>query len=37
MDIGGKICDQVDSIYINPRYNYSYVNPNLAYKYGLNK
>ena len=33
----GKLCDQVVSILIDPRSNYSYVNPNLVDKCGLNK
>jgi len=32
-----KICDQVVSIFIDPRYNYSYVNPDLVDKRDLNK
>jgi len=35
--VDGKSCDQVVSILIEPRYNYSYVNPNLVDKCGLNK
>ena len=33
----GKLCDQVVSILIGPGFNYSYVNPNLVDKCGLNK
>lgn len=33
----GKICDQVLSIFIYPGSNYSYVNPGLVNKCGLNK
>jgi len=33
----GKICDQVVYIFTDPRSNYSYVNPHLVDKYGLNK
>jgi len=33
----GKLCDQVVSILIDPGSNYSYVNPNLVDKCGLNK
>lgn len=32
-----KLHDQVFSILINPGFNYSYVNPNLVDKCGLNK
>jgi len=35
--IDGKLCDQVVSIFIDPRSNYSYVNPDLVDKCGLNK
>jgi len=33
----GKIYDQFGSIFIGPRSNYSYVNPNLVDMPGLNK
>lgn len=33
----GKLYDQFISILIDPGYNYSYVNPNLADKCGLRK
>jgi len=33
----GKLCDQVVSILIDPRYNYIYVNLDLVDKCGLNK
>lgn len=32
-----KLCDQVVSIMIDPRYNYSYVSPDLSDECGLNK
>ena len=35
--MGGKLCDKVISILIDPRFNYSYVSPNLVYKCGLSK
>jgi len=37
IDMDGKLCDQVVSILNDPRSNYSYVNPNLVDKCGLNK
>ena len=37
IEMDGKLCDQVVSILIDPGYNYSYVNPNLVDKCGLNK
>ena len=37
IDMDGKICDQVFSILIDHGSNYSYVNPNLVDKCGLNK
>ena len=33
----GKLCDQVVSILIDPRSNYSYINPDLVDKCGLRK
>jgi len=33
----GKLCDQVVSILIDPRSNYSYISPNLVDKCYLNK
>jgi len=33
----GKLSDRVVFILIDPRYNYSYVNPNLVNKCGLRK
>jgi len=33
----GKLCDQAISILVEPRSNYSYVNPGLVDKCGLNK
>ena len=33
----GKLCDQVISILIDPRSNYSYVSPDLVDTYGLSK
>ena len=33
----GQLCDQVVSILIDPRSNYSYVNPNPVDKCGLSK
>jgi len=33
----GKLCDQVVSILIDPGSDYSYFNPNLVDKCGLNK
>ena len=35
--MGGKLCDQVVSILIDLRSNYSYVSPDLVDKCGLNK
>ena len=37
IELEGKFCDQVVSILIDPGSNYSYVNPNLLDKCGLNK
>ena len=37
IDMNGNIFYQVVSILIDPRSNYSYVNPNLVEKCGLNK
>lgn len=37
IEVDGKIFDQVDSILLDPRYNYSYVNPDLVDKCDLNK
>ena len=34
IEMDSKICDQVDSILIDPGSNYSYINPNLADKCG---
>ena len=33
----GKLCDQVVSILNDPRFNYSYISPNLVDKCGLRK
>lgn len=37
IEVDDKICDQVVSISIDPRSNYSYINPNLVDKCGLRK
>lgn len=37
IEMGGKLCDQVFSILIDPRYNYNYINPNPVDKCGLRK
>jgi len=37
IEMGSKVCDQVVSILIDLESNYSYVNPNLVDKCGLNK
>ena len=37
IDMDGKLGDQVVSILIDPGSNYSYVNPSLVDKCGLNK
>ena len=37
INVDGKIGDQFVSIFIDPRSNYNYVNPDLVDKYGLNK
>jgi len=37
IEMDSKLCDQVVSIFIEPRSNYSYVNPELVDKCGLNK
>ena len=37
IEMEGKLCDQVVSILIDPRSNYSYVNPDPMDKCGLNK
>jgi len=37
IEMEGKICDRVVSFFIDPRYNYSYVNPGLVDKYVLRK
>jgi len=37
IDMDGKICDQAVSILIEPRSNYSHVNPDVVDKCGLNK
>lgn len=37
IQMDNNICDQVVSIFIDPRYNYSYVNPYLVDKCDLNK
>ena len=37
IDMDSKLCDQVVSILIDPRANYSYANPDLVDKCGLNK
>ena len=37
IDMEGKLYDWVVSILIDPRSNYSYVNPDLVGKYGLYK
>ena len=37
IEMEGKLCDQVISILIDPRSNYSYVSPNLVDKCGLSK
>ena len=37
IEMDGKICDQVISILIDPGSIYSYVNPDLVDKCGLNK
>lgn len=35
IEMDGKLCDQVVSILIDPRYNYIYSNPALVHKCGL--
>jgi len=37
IDMDDKLCDQVVYILIDPKSNYSYVNPDLVGKCGLNK
>ena len=37
IEMEGKLCDQVISILIDTRYNYSYVSPDLVEKCGLSK
>jgi len=37
IEMDGKVCDQVVSILIDPRSNYSYINPHLVDKCGLRK
>jgi len=37
IDMDGKICDKVVDILIDPKYNYSYVNPDLVDKCGFDK
>ena len=37
IEIYGKVCDQVISIFIDPGSNYRYVSPKLVDKCGLNK
>ena len=37
IEMEGQICDQVVSILIDPRSNYSYISPDLVGKCGLNK
>jgi len=37
VDMDGKLCDQVVSILIDPRFNSSYINPDLVDKCGLRK
>ena len=37
IEMNGKLCDQVVSTLIDPRYNHSYVNLDLVDKCGLRK
>ena len=37
IEMDSKLCDQIVSILIDPRSNYSYVSPDLVDKCGLNK
>jgi len=37
IEMEGKLCNQVVSILIDPRYSYSYISPDLVDKSGLNK
>jgi len=37
IEMDGKLCDQFVSLLIDPRSNYSYVNPDIVDKCGFNK
>jgi len=37
IEMDGKVCDEVVSIFIDPRSNYIYVIPHLVDKFGFNK